>query len=382
MTVNYEVGKPRKDKKMRITLMLCIGSTKKRIKTELFARQADLNRKGRIRNDSPIYNKVRESMYLVEKEYSRLDTFLTGLEVSASEAVGLMKNTSVPTFFEYAKRWLERATMKGKVNYQTAINSFRAFLRKDIPFSMFSHGLLNDYLYTLRNTSQAKTLYLICIKKIYTDAEKDYDIKPFSSFRFSIPPQPKRRSRAIDADIIRRIFTWSGKGKSANLARDCSILSFCLCGMNSADLYNAPAINGNILAYDRMKTKDRRADNAHMEIEIPEQIRWLVEKYKDVQHAFRFSKMYSDADYFNRAINLGLKKIQKELGLKDFTFYVFRHSWATIARNELGIDKYTVHDALCHVDSDTAIDDIYIRKDFRHINIANRKVVDYIFNSI
>ena len=44
MTVNYEIGKPRNDRRMRITLLLCIGKTKKRVKTDLSCTQADLDK--------------------------------------------------------------------------------------------------------------------------------------------------------------------------------------------------------------------------------------------------------------------------------------------------------------------------------------------------
>ena len=381
MTVNYEIGRPRRDGRMRVTLILCIGSTKKRIGTDLLASRTDLNRKGKLRNDSPIYNKVRERMYRVEREYSALDTFLTGKDLTASDALGMMRHTTIPTFFEYAERWLSKATMKGKANYRSAVNSFRRFTKGDIPFSMFSHGLLSDYLYTLRDTTQAKTLYLICIKRIYTDAEKDYEIRPFASFRLRIPPLPRRTSRALDIDTVRKVFSWTGKGKVANMARDCAILSFCLCGTNSADLYNAPPFRGDTISYDRTKTKDRRADSAHIEIRIPPQIRNLVRKYRGLSRAFSFYSRYSDHRQFNISINTGLKKIQEELALPKFTFYAFRHTWATIARNDLGIEKSTVHDALNHVERETMIDDIYIKKDFRRINEANRKVVDFIFGT-
>lgn len=379
MTVNYEIGKVRKDKKMRITIILCVGNTKKRIKTGFFVTQADLNRKGKVRNDSPVYKKIREAAFKVEKEYSALDTFLTGETLSASDAMDLMRRSTIPTFFEYAREWMSKATMRGKVNYQTAINSFRAFVKKDIPFSMFSHGLLKDYLFTLKDTSQAKTLYMVCIRRIYKDAEKDYDIRPFSSFKLDIPTQQKRRSRAIDIETIRKVFTYDGKYKSAQLARDCAMMSFCLCGTNSVDLFYAPPIKGNIFAYDRTKTKSRRIDDAHIEIDIHPRITDLIRKYKGTAHAFVFFNKYSNYDVFNRAVNLGLKKLQEELGLEKFTFYAFRHSWATIARNDLRIDKWTVHEALNHSGDNTAIDDIYIKKDFRNINEANRKVIDYVF---
>ena len=378
MTINYEIGKQREDKRMRITMLLCIGKSKKRIKTDIFVTQSDLNRKGKVRNDSPAYKSILDKKKDLEREYIDLDTFLTGESLTAAEAVRRMRHTDIPTFFTYSDRWLEHATMKGKKNYETAIRNFRAFTKTDITFKMFSHILLSDYLFSLKDKPRAQTLYINAIKKIYLDAEKDYGITPFSSFRLDIPRQQRADNRALDRETLKKIFSWNGTNKRACLARDCAMLSFCLCGTNSADLYSAPPIRDNTLSYNRMKTKDRRADNAHIEIKIPHQIKDLVRRYKGQTKAFSFYTMYANESTFNQNINIGLKTIRDDLELENLTFYAFRHSWATIARNELGIDKWTVHSALNHSDDDTAIDDIYIRKDFRLVNAANKKVVDYV----
>ena len=378
MTVNYEIGKPREDKRMRITLLLCVGKTKKRIKTDLFAYRTDLNRKGKLRNDTPLYGNLTKKIRAVESEYENLNTFLSGENISASEALNRMKHTDMPTFFKYAEEWLSKADMKGKKNYVTAIKNFRSYTQADIPFSMFSHILLKDYLYSLKDKPRAQSLYINAIKHIYNEAEKDYEIKSFTSFRLEIPRQQRAKNRALDKDTIKKVFAYQGTKKRALLARDCAILSFCLCGTNSADLFHAKTIKKNMLCYDRMKTKDRRTDNAHIEIEIPKQIKELVKKYRGVSHAFCFHTMYCNESTFNQNLNKGLKDIGDELGIKGLTFYAFRHSWATIARNDLGIEKHLVHEALNHNELDTAIDDIYIRKDFRLINKANKKVVDYV----
>lgn len=389
MTANYEIGKQRQDGRMRITLLVCIGDTKKRVKTELFAHQTDINRKGKLKSDSIIYNKVRERTLSLEREYARQETFVTGERISASAFLQRMTHSDIPTFFAYADQWTERANMKGKKNYKTALKKFRTFLKgNDISFSMFSHKLLNDFLYELRDHPRAQSLYLSAIKKIYTDAERDYDITPFSTFRFDVPRQRKVGQRALDTETLRLIFSYHGTGARATLARDCCILSFAFCGINSVDLYEAPKIKGNVLCYDRQKTKDRRYDNAHMEIVILRQVKGLVKKYKDTTRAFLFYKRFSTPGGFNKAINKGLKTIHNELEtqtkrvLPDFTFYAIRHTWASIARNELGIEKSIVHDALCHIDLDTAIDDLYIKKDYRLINEANKKVVDYVFSNL
>lgn len=65
-----------------------------------------------------------------------------------------------------------------------------------------------------------------------------------------------------------------------------------------------------------------------------------------------------------------------------FIFYISRHSWATLAVNKVGIDKYTVHAALNHIDEAMKVTDIYIERDFEVENEANRKVLEYVFREI
>lgn len=61
-----------------------------------------------------------------------------------------------------------------------------------------------------------------------------------------------------------------------------------------------------------------------------------------------------------------------------WSFTQSRHTWATIASNEAGVDKYTVHTALNHVDENMRVTDIYIAKSWDSIDAANRKVLDYV----
>ena len=158
-------------------------------------------------------------------------------------------------------------------------------------------------------------------------------------------------------------------------------MSFCLMGMNSVDLYNATEIDEGTIIYYRTKTKDRRLDNARMEVTVPQMIQPLIEKYKDKtgKRLFNFYQYYADEKSFNRSINIGLKEIGSILGVDDLEYYAARHSWATIALNKVGIDKYTVHAALNHVDESMKVTDIYIERDFVNENKANAKVVRYVF---
>lgn len=105
----------------------------------------------------------------------------------------------------------------------------------------------------------------------------------------------------------------------------------------------------------------------------------LFEKYKGTTKVFDFYRRYSSASSFNKNINIGLHTVADILNIPKFDFYSARHTWASIARNKLGIDKYTIHEALNHV-SDLDITDIYIQKDYSNINKANTMVMEYMKN--
>ena len=62
--------------------------------------------------------------------------------------------------------------------------------------------------------------------------------------------------------------------------------------------------------------------------------------------------------------------------MNDLEFYAARHTWATLASNDVAIDKYVVHSALNHVDPSMKVTDLYIKKSWDPIDHANRKVLD------
>ena len=210
---------------------------------------------------------------------------------------------------------------------------------------------------------------------------------PFA--HISIPKQEATRKRALTAELVGKISQLKDKSvckgihhtNRYNLAKDMFVLSFCLIGMNSVDIYNAKEIVDGRIIYNRTKTTDRRIDEARMEVEVPQMVLPIIEKYRDKsgRRLFNFHRDYCDYKAFNKAINKGLKQIGAELGIDDLEFYAARHSWATLALNKCKIDKYTVHVALNHVDNSMKVTDIYIERDFVNENEANKKVLKYVF---
>ena len=207
-------------------------------------------------------------------------------------------------------------------------------------------------------------------------------LSPYLFVRFKVPRQKPAGQRALSVEQLIEFFKYEPITLNGRLAKDCALLSLCLCGTNLIDLYFASCYDGVYFKYERTKTKDARDDHAHIEIAVDDRIKPLFDKYrcKDGSRVFDFGN-HNNYDCFYKSVLAGMLSIKKELGWDMLQFYQFRHSMATIARNELGIDKATVDEMLNHVGSNR-IADIYIKKDYKQINIANKKVVDYVFEHI
>ena len=185
----------------------------------------------------------------------------------------------------------------------------------------------------------------------------------------------------MTADELCRIARYEGTGVRDTLARDCFLLSFCLMGMNTVDMYQCETYRNGMICYNRAKTKDRRYDSAYIEVVVHERVKALVERYRGKSRVFSFSSRYYTAQTFNRNVNIGLKVVGKAVGIDNLQFYQARHTFATLSRNMMKFAKSDVDEALNHVGS-YDIADVYIMKDFTIINENNMKLLDRIFGML
>ena len=383
----------------------------------MFVTQQDLTKSLKFKEDTPIKREIDRLVLYYREQCLKLQ--LDRNHYSLDEIVeflnGEQEKQQTIDFIKFSREWIASATIKGAPNYTTAINALVRFVGKEeLDINLITLDFLEQFKAFLIGERDARTkklmqqgkrvtsnrtlsLYLVSIKKLFNEAKRKFNKKdknliliPNSPFEdFKIPKQEATRKRAIPADIIKKVWKLPYKDmkkgyKSTcryNLAKDCFILSFCLMGINSADLYNATEMRGNTIIYNRTKTKARRLDGAKMMVDIPKIVQPLIDKYKDStgKRLFNFYQYYGDEKTFNKAINCGLKEIGAILEVDDLEYYAARHSWATIALNKVGIDKYIVHAALNHIDDAMKVTDIYIERDFVNENKANTKVVKYVF---
>lgn len=420
LTINPEIVKIQRQSNECFTVRLrfTLNRKMKRISTSLFATSKDLTKDFKIKPSSPLKREVNNLIQIYQSKCAKLQIELNRYTID--EIMDYLNDEQQKRqtidFIKFSREWIATTTIKGAPNYTTAINALVRFVGEEsLNINLITLDFLEQFKAFLIKEREERTkkliqqgkrvpsnrslsLYLISIKKLFNEAKKRYNKKeknlilipnsPFDDFK--IPKQEATRKRAIPADIIKKVWKLPykdmKKGYKAtcryNLAKDCFILSFCLMGINSADLYNATEMKGNTIIYCRTKTKARRLDKAKMMVDIPKIIQPIIDKYRDKtgRRLFNFYQYYCDEKGFNKAINYGLKEIGSILRVDDLEYYAARHSWATIALNKVGIDKYIVHAALNHIDDSMKVTDIYIERDFVNENKANAKVVKYVFS--
>lgn len=381
----------------------------KYLSTAHYVESANITKSGKIKDES-VVDAVDETIRKMRRAVNRLGFAADGL--TCDELCRYIKKEidqaefRLP-FIEYGEKKIANKKPSTASTYRITFAAIRRYTGgQDPDISEITVPWLRGFVDFLNKEAaaagrpingRATTHYPSDIRHIFNLAREEFNDEdigqvrirhnPFAKFKIGKPKQAAHRDvpREIIQSLIdlpryeNRISEGRGEYDTRNVARDFFLISFCLMGINAADIYEMRKPKDGIVEYERKKTRDRRQDRALIRVKIPEQIKPLLKRYRSTSKSadmFRISSHYSSPETFNHALITGLRRIQEEKGWPRFDFYGARHSWATLAVNECGIDKYTVHAALDHVDKATAVTDIYIARDFRPFWAANEKVLD------
>ena len=404
----------KEDGTYNVKIRIIHNREQRRIATTYFVTKEDLTKGLKIKNQA-----IVDELELLIKKYrnsctalgERIKEFDVDRVVKFIENIDKDKKGFQLDMISYGREKIKELQAKGREGnaktYNVMLNSLEDFLgRPLLDVAEVNVKFIKNYVSWLEakparpkreKGERAVGLYLSNLRALHNMAKADYNDEdsgiiniPFSPFKnYSVPKPPVTRKRAVSSDTIKAMTALPYEAviqpgfNRFNLAKDIFLLSFGLVGMNTVDLYNCNTIKADRITYNRTKTRNRREDKAEISIRIEPQIMPLVEKYRDKtgKRVFNFYHHYVNADTFGTAVNRGLKKIGELDAIKvdDLEFYAARHSWATIAVNQVKIDKFTVHAALNHVsDEDMKVTDIYIDKDYSLIDEANSKLLKFI----
>ena len=370
------------------------------ISTNITVPKEAVSRKGEIKSKDTLIKG-----YAIVSEMQRcIDNLPYGVvdNLDVDDIIKIIKNDKFSLdFVAYARSQIEKMSKGTRRVYLTSLNALIRFMGKDsFDISVFNTTMLKNFIdfiitepkaSSINNDSAKKNstarLYLGYIRHLYRCAMDEFNdedtgqIKiardPFKKVRAPVTDPIKHRNMGIN--FIQKMISYKGEcTDNQRMALDLYVMSFALMGMNAVDFYNAPYCEGDILTYNRTKTRTRRADKALMKVKIEPCIRPLIDKYRDPskKRMFIFYKMYKTEVSFCTAIIGYLKYWADKNGIEGFTFYSARHSFASIARSSAcNIRKDIVDECLCHVNNETKMADIYIEKDWTVLWDANKTVL-------
>lgn len=308
-------------------------------------------------------------------------------------------------FSEYARHYIDNLYNEGhernSKNYSLALQHLERFAGTNkLMFSRLTSNFINLWIKTLSNTSRAKEMYPVCMRQVFRQALidfNDYDtgkliIKTNPWLNVKIPKADTPEKRAITMQDCRAFFAAPLPESDrllplSELGRDVAMMTICLAGINTADIYNLEKAKykDGIIAYNRAKTKNARADKAYFEIRVPTVLQPIVDKYldeSDSPYLFNFHYRMRTFDSFTANVNVGIKQIcEKSLNIlheQTYSIYTFRHTWATVAQNECGASLSEVDFALNHAHG-SRLARTYVKIDFSPAWELNEKVVEKIF---
>lgn len=185
---------------------------------------------------------------------------------------------------------------------------------------------------------------------------------PFRKYKIRSAPLTKHRDRRVE-ELVQIRDSAVPPNTRAELARDLFMLSFYMCGMNAADIYELHQLKPGQerIEYNRAKTRNKRQDKSFISVKITPEAKPLLDKY-----AGNLQVRYQNKESLKKAIHIGLKEVSKITGIEGLNFYDARHSVGTIARNVCGFSRDDVAAALNH--SQRTVTDIYIAPDWSIID--------------
>ena len=277
------------------------------------------------------------------------------------------------SFWTIAERCISTKEGRTKLVYLHTLAKLRAFAGdaplyiEDIDrvwlhsFDASIGGKVNSRAIHLRN------LRAICNFALDEELTTHY---PFRKFKIRTE---ETRKKALTLEQVRAFMAVPGP----NEYRDVFILMLYLRGINVSDLAELTEedVVGGRIEYRRNKTGQLYS------IKVEPEAQEILDRWKGERHLLRCFDRYKEPHDYNRRMREALKKMKRPDGTlieKDCSSNWARHTWATMCA-ELDIPDPTITLGMGHKTAGHKTTAIYIKRDMKKVDEANRKVIDYIF---
>lgn len=292
-------------------------------------------------------------------------------------------------FYNKCREYIQLLQAEGRTNTAICYNrSLQRFINysKTTDLRAINRKLINDFFEYISQTvsPDAAKAYVIDIRALFRHITKFMSNAPNPFVGLNLRRKLYRIHRYITVQELRRLAQAQNLPPLAQFARDAFIISFSLCGINICDLFAIKPPEDNILHYYRQKTTRRRDDQAEQSIRINSTAAQFAARYlaADGVHWLDWAQRSATERNLLKKINKGLKICANVLNLPPLlSTYYARHTFASIARNELHFDIFDISEALNHKPPSNSIDFVYIRPDNNKPSEIAAAVCNFIFGS-
>ena len=290
------------------------------------------------------------------------------------------------SFWTIAERCISTKEGRTKLVYLHTLSKLRAFAGdgplyiEDIDrvwlhgFEASIGGKVNSRALHLRN------LRHICNFALDEELTTHY---PFRKFKIRTEETLKK---ALTVDQLRTLLTMPVEPWQEEY-RDMFWLMFLLRGINAVDLFGATpdqVVDGR-LEYRRSKV------GTLFSVKLEPEALELIEKYRGKAHLVAPLDRYTNYKDYLRRMDYGLKSLGRPTGKRGkilgkgrfpkLSSNWARHTWATLCA-ELDIPDPTITLGMGHKTAGHKTTAIYIKRDMKKVDEANRKVIDYIKGTV
>lgn len=283
-------------------------------------------------------------------------------------------------FGSYVVRLEREGRIGSAANYHMAYRKFATFLGTRRPsIAQLSREIVVEYETWLRQSGLSPntiSFYLRYLRAVYNVASMEINFytqrDPFLYIRIN---QVATIKRAISPSNLRRIaeYDLSQRNPRIAFARDIFMFSFFTRGMSFVDMayLRKNDIHDNILSYRRRKT------GQWLTMAIEPCMQEIIDRYDNPSDYLL--PILQDDSYKNyrsqqRDLNRHIRALGQELGFEQpLTFYVARHTWATMARDS-GAPIQIISAGMGHTSERTT--NIYLAQlDHSRVDKLNRQVI-------
>lgn len=334
-------------------------------------------------------NKVIDAFGMESVDASKVLELLSG-KISGKSNAKRNRKSVVVCLEDYIK--IKRDKPKSAESYQYTLQKIRQYVNNSDNLLLDDIDILwlrdfEDWMVKGGKDRKALSvntaaIHLENLRAIYNYAidEGLTDKYPFRRFKIK---RERVTKDILSLQEMRQLWQCEGANEYEEYYLDIFRLSFALCGLNMADLYNLrdEDLKAGRIEFNRQKT------GVHGSIMVEPEAMRIINKHKGSNgRLIDLSERYADVDSFISKINKRLKqigdfhweghfKVMDRIYWPHISTYTARYCWATFAGME-DVSYDTIDMGLTH--KGNSMTDYYVRPFLKKLDVANRRVLDIV----